>query len=105
MNEPQFEITHPVMPEKIPDHILLKESRKEVGQLKSYIDELEHANKQLTKELESLLKMEPSERNGLKKERAYTQKNDEMRTLQQKHRKLKSDYELLLNKYYTSKNQ
>ena len=37
----------PLMTEKIPDNILLKESRKEVGQLKSYIDELEHTNRQL----------------------------------------------------------
>ncbi len=40
--------------EKIPDFILLKESRKEVGQLKSEIDHLEHELKIMQKQAKVL---------------------------------------------------
>lgn len=100
MNEPQFEVTHPVRPEKIPDHILLKESRKEVGQLQSYIQELEHTNRQLAKEVENLLRLDPAERTALKKENAYTQKNEELRKVQQKLKKLNFEYDLLFSRFH-----
>ena len=42
--------------EKIPDTILLKESRLEVGQLKAYIDELKYENYGLRKKNTALTK-------------------------------------------------
>ena len=39
---------------KIPDEVLLKESQKEVGELKSYVDELEYVNNCLKKKVSQL---------------------------------------------------
>lgn len=90
----------PLMTEKIPDNILLKESRKEVGQLKSYIEELEHTNRQLAQEVESLLRLTPEERKEMKRERLYGDKNNELRQVREKLNKLSFEYDLLLSRYY-----
>lgn len=39
---------------KVPDDVLLKESQKEVGELKSYVDELEYVNNCLKKKVSQL---------------------------------------------------
>ena len=88
------------MPEKIPDNILLKESRKEVGQLQSYIQELEHINRQLAQEVENLLRLPPEERKDMKRERLYGEKNEELRNIREKLKKLTFDYDLLLSRYH-----
>lgn len=93
----------PVVSEKIPDHILLKESRKEVGQLQSYIQELENTNRQLAKEVENLLRLEPEERKEMKRERLYGEKNEELRRMREKLKKLNFDYDLLLSRYHNKK--
>lgn len=90
----------PLMTEKIPDNILLKESRKEVGQLKSYIDELEHTNRQLAREVESLLRLTPGERKEMNRERLYGDKNNELRQVREKLKKLSFEYDLLLSRYH-----
>ena len=90
----------PLMTEKIPDNILLKESRKEVGQLKSYIEELEHTNRQLVQEVESLLRLTPDERKEMKRERLYGDKNNELRQVREKLKKLSFEYDLLLSRYH-----
>lgn len=90
----------PIVSEKIPDHILLKESRKEVGQLQSYIHELESTNRELAKEVETLLKLDPDERKEMKRERLYGEKNNELRQMREKLKKLSFDYDLLLSRYH-----
>ena len=55
---------------KIPERELLKMSRIEVGQLKSYIDELEYMNKKLTDQLASIRALSRQERKALR-ERVY----------------------------------
>lgn len=51
---------------KIPEKELLKMSRIEVGQLKSYIDELEDTNKKLSAELSSIRSLNRQERRALR---------------------------------------
>lgn len=92
-----------VVSEKIPDHILLKESRKEVGQLQSYIQELENTNRELAREVENLLRLEPEERKEIKRERLYGEKNNELRQMREKLKKLSFDYDLLLSRYHNKK--
>lgn len=93
----------PVVSEKIPDYILLKESRKEVGQLQSYIQELENTNRELAKEVENLLRLEPEERKEMKRERLYSDKNNDLRQMREKLKKLSFDYDLLLSRYHNKK--
>lgn len=57
---------------KIPEKELLRLSRVEVGQLKSYIDELEDENEKLSNELSSIKSLSRQERKELK-ERYYQQ--------------------------------
>ena len=62
-----------MMPEKIPDFILLKESRREVGQLKAEIDHLTAENKRILGENERLIQMGKLEASEFKKEERYRQ--------------------------------
>lgn len=92
--------------DKIPIEVLFKYSRMEVGQLKSYIDELEdkvrRLNKQLnllksSKEAKSLLKQ-------IKQEDAYKQLLSMNKALTKENKELKYERDLLMSRIYSSDN-
>lgn len=60
---------HPM--EKIPLDELFKLSRREVGELKSYIDELEYKIKDLEKDIEEKEKLSHEDKKELKKDKFY----------------------------------
>lgn len=94
--------------EKIKTIDLLRESRFEVGQLKSYIQELEHKISVLEGERNSWLSFNKKERrekrNKLFKQQEYKELNKRLEELTVKNKKLKKDYDLLLSKFFNLKN-
>ena len=93
--------------EKIKTIDLLRESRFEVGQLKSYIQELEHKISVLEGERNSWLSFNKKERrekrNKLFKQQEYKELNKRLEELTVKNKKLKKDYDLLLSKFFNLK--
>jgi len=72
--------------EKIPDFILLKESRKEVGQLKSEIDFLTVENEKLEKKIRIYegQRITREDMLGVKKEIMYTTLRDQLSKFEKK---------------------
>lgn len=95
--------------DKIPDSELLKRANFEIGTLKSYIDELIHERHNLKKELFELRKLNPDEYQAARKE--YMQAklgnllNAQITDLKRELKKLKKDYEVLLNRYLVLKGE
>lgn len=104
--------------EKIPDFILLKESRKEVGQLKSEIDHLVYsldikdeeisslidANKKLEENITRLKAENHELTNGLKRENNYRLILKTNRGLNSKLRLLRANNKQLINELSILKN-
>lgn len=88
---PKFETS------KIPIEVLYKESRKEIGQLNSYVIELEYTIKQKDDEINRLKKLTDIERKEVKLNSYYQEQNKKMRALELKVRDCKKD----IDKYLT----
>lgn len=93
---------------KVTTKELLRASRFEVGQLKSYIHELEHKVGVLKRECNGLLSLDKKERkekrNELFQQQEYKELNKKLEELTAKHKKLKNDYDVLLSKFIYLKN-
>ena len=89
-------------PEKIPDLVIIKELREELGKLKSYIDELEDKLKQgLIQEREALQKENSKKRQEIMKEELYKKIKSDNSKLKKEIIKLReniSDLVVRLNK-------
>ena len=94
--------------EKIKTIDLLRASRFEVGQLKSYIQELEHKISVLEKERNNWLSLDKKERkkkrNELFKQQEYKELKKKLEELTIKNKKLKNDYEILFSRFINLKN-
>jgi cell division protein FtsB len=79
--------------QKIPDFILLKESRKEVGQLTAEIDHLTAENEELKMKIRLFngRKITKEEIIGMKKEDAYANMKKQLSTAQVKIHQLRKD--------------
>jgi hypothetical protein len=79
--------------QKIPDFILLKESRKEVGQLKAEIDHLTAQNEELQVKLRLFngRKITKEEIMGVKREEAYANMKKQLSAAQVKIHQLRQD--------------
>lgn len=93
---------------KVATKELLRASRFEVGQLKSYIQELEHKISVLEVERNSWLSLDKKERrekrNELFKQQEYKELNKKLEELTIKNKKLKNDYEILFSRFINLKN-
>lgn len=83
---------------KIPESVLLKELRIEIGKLNSYIEELKFENKKLSQENESLLRLSKDERKELKVVSAYKEQNQKISVLEKEIHRLKKDKENIIEK-------
>lgn len=83
-------------PEKIPDKILLKLARKEIGELNSYIDELEYRLQKIEEELREKEKMTPKEEREIKIDVFYKEINKKINEKNIIIRDLKKENERLL---------
>ena len=88
---PKFETS------KIPIEVLYRESRKEIGQLNSYVIELEYTIKQKDDEINRLKKLTDIERKEVKLNSYYQEQNKKIRVLELKVRDYKKD----IDKYLT----
>ena len=93
---------------KVTTKELLRASHFEVGQLKSYIQELEHKICVLEGERNSWLSLDKKERkkkrNELFQQQEYKELSKKLEELTAKNKKLKNDYDLLLSKFFNLKN-
>ena len=87
---------------KIPDEILLKESRKEVGQLTSEVQHLTNENKKLLEEIRMLKSLSKGQLKDVKKEEKYKQMNQTIIERNQTIKKLKKDNSDLICKLVQS---
>ena len=81
------------VPMKIPVEYLLKRSRQECGELKSYVQELEHENSKLKKILQQFRSEDKEWSKEVKKEELYKQIQAENKKLRQSvrdHKNLKN---------------
>lgn len=93
---------------KIKTADLLRASRFELGQLKSYVQELEYKVGVLEKERNAWLSLDKKERkekrNELFQQQEYKELSKKLEELTVKYKKLKNDYDILLSKFIYSKN-
>ena len=93
---------------KIKTTDLLRASRFEVSQLKSYIQVLEHKIVVLEKERNCWLSLDKKERkekrNELFQQQEYKELSKKLEELTVKYKKLKNDYDVLLSKFIYLKN-
>ncbi len=96
---------------KIPDHLIIKSMRVEIGKLTSYIEELEEGNKELNKkikdqnvqhqkELDECKKMSHEERMEVHKETLYIEQKLKIKGLETSVKSLKTIRDELLIKLY-----
>ena len=76
---------------KIPDEVIIKELRLELGKATSYIQELEQENKRLKDE-------SPEEKKAIRKEKIFNEYRDKVTQLQRIIARLKKENEQLLIK-------
>lgn len=95
--------------DKIPDSVLLRRANVEIGKLKAYIDELSHERHNLKNELFKLRKLNPEERQTIIKEFMQSKLgnllNNQITDLRRELKKLKKNYEILLNRYLVLKGE
>lgn len=89
--------------DKIPDEELLKHTNFEISTLKAYIDELIYERHNLKKELFEWRKLNPEEYQAARKEFMQSKLgnllNAQITDLRRELKKLKKDYDILLNRY------
>lgn len=85
---------HPI--EKIPDFILLKASRLEIGKLTSYAQELEDENKLLKTKIKQLEALSLEEKKEIRLDKRFETVKAERAKLFEKIRKLRKDNEELI---------
>jgi hypothetical protein len=76
---------------KVPDEVIIKELRLELGKATSYIQELEQENKRLKDE-------SPEEKKAIRKEKIFNEYRDKVTQLQRIIARLKKENEQLLIK-------
>lgn len=91
---------------KITTSQLLRASRFEIGQLKSYIQELEHKISVLEDERNTWLSLTDKEKgSAIVFQKEYRELRKRVETLTASRRKLKKDYDELLSKFLYLKNE
>lgn len=86
---------------KIDDAILLRESQKQLGMAKSYIQELEDSIKELQLLIQQLQKGENKDfRKEIKRDELYQQIQNDNKALREKNKKLKAAYDIALSRLY-----
>ena len=85
------------MSDKIPIEVLLKYSRQEVGELKSYIQELEEENKKLKHEIICSKNVNKAAKVEVRKEELYIELKNQLKSLQEKLRTLHKDKDRLIH--------
>lgn len=83
-------------PEKIPDHLIIKNLQKEIGQEKSYSEELEDQLRKCKEAKEEKLKLTNADMLEIKKETLYKNKTEQIKSLELKIKKLDKDKAELL---------
>lgn len=98
--------------DKIPTEELLKASRREVGELKSYIDELIYDKNMLNKEINQLKSenrqlrgLSKKEREKIKQQDFIKKKDEEIAELKSQLAKLRIRYDTLLSQSLLNKKQ
>ncbi len=76
---------------KVPDEVIIKELRLQLGKATSYIQELEYENKRLKDE-------SPEEKKAIRKEKIFNEYRDKITQLQRIIARLKKENEQLLIK-------
>lgn len=87
--------TEEVELEKIPDYLLLKASRQEVGQLTSYIHELEDKIEYLNDVIKNNEQLTTQDFKELKKDKKYNELKEKLRVQTEKTAELKKENERL----------
>lgn len=77
---------------KIPVEILLKYSRQEVGELKSYIQELEYNNNKLSQELKNIHNANKQAKVEARKEQLYNNLRSQVSALQSSNTEYRKKY-------------
>ncbi len=86
---------------KLDDATLLKESQKQLGMAKSYIEELEDTIRKQQLLIQQLQKGENKDfRKEIKKEDLYQQIQTENKALREKNKQLKAAYDIALSRLY-----
>lgn len=85
---------HPI--EKIPDVVLLKMARKEIGELTSYIDELEYKVTELGRKIKEKEQLTHEDNKEFKREQFYKEMNEKVHERNIIIRDLKKENERLL---------
>lgn len=87
---------------KVPDDVLLKESQKEVGELKSYVDELEYVNNCLKKKVSQLQDKDTKKR--IQEQIMYQEIHNKNVNLKLENQKLLEKNKELVRKYGIKQN-